>query len=155
MRIGFANGCWDLLHEGHRHFLTECRLHCNYLIVAVNSDAYCRRVKGADRPYDPLERRMLHVRAFAEAVIPFEGREEKLLMEIRPDVIFKGSDHSPELSHYAARVPGWKEADKPWWIAPVVHIGRHGEFSTTLAAQGREVAREAQRDDADGGTPLP
>ena len=136
MKVGFANGCFDLLHEGHRHYLTECRRHCDYLIVAVNSDRYCREVKGADRPLEPLQQRMLNVRAFAEAVIPFEGREGHLIMQIRPDVIFKGGDHSPDLKHYCARGIGWKEG-APIWMAPVVHIGRLPGLSTTLEAQAR------------------
>lgn len=140
MKIGFANGCFDLFHEGHRHFLTECRKHCEYLIVALNSDDYCRRVKGPTRPYDLLAVRMLHVRAIAEAAIPFEGREEKLIMEIRPDVMFKGGDHSLDQVAYAARVPGWKESREkshPMWVCPVIHIGRLPYVSTTLEAQAR------------------
>jgi D-beta-D-heptose 7-phosphate kinase / D-beta-D-heptose 1-phosphate adenosyltransferase len=129
--IGFANGCFDLFHAGHEHYLTACRRHCTYLIVAVNSDDYCRRVKGADRPYEPLATRLLHVRAFADAVIPFEGREELLIMEIRPDVVFKGADHSPNQTHYAARVPGWKNGPHGVWKAPVIHIARLDGISTT------------------------
>jgi D-beta-D-heptose 7-phosphate kinase/D-beta-D-heptose 1-phosphate adenosyltransferase len=139
MRVGFANGCFDLFHEGHRHFLTACRTQCDYLVVAVNSDAYCTRVKGQDRPHETLQLRMMRVRSFAEAVFPFEGREEPLIMQIRPDVIFKGGDHSPELKHYCARGIGWKEG-APIWKAPVVHIGRVDGISTTLAAQARGLA---------------
>ena len=135
MKIGFANGCFDLFHDGHRHFLTHCRLCCDYLIVAVNTDAYCRRVKGENRPFDALYERMMHVRSFAEAVVPFEGREEKLIMEIRPDVVFKGGDHSPQQTHYAARTPGWKYG-APTWFAPIVHITRLPGFSTSEIASG-------------------
>src|SRR6266567_2086973 len=117
-------GAFDLFHAGHVHYLTSCRRHCQYLIVAVNVDEYCRQLKGEDRPHDPLNVRMLHVRAFAEAVIPFLGREEPLIMAIRPDVIFKGAEHSPEQTHYGARVPGWKEGPHKVWNAPVVNIGR-------------------------------
>lgn len=137
MRVGFANGCFDLLHDGHRHYLTECRRHCDYLVVAVNSDAYCRRVKGLGRPYEALQTRMLHVRAFAEAVFPFEGREDGLIMEIRPDVIFKGGDHT-HIAKYVARLPGWRDLGRPvMWVAPVVQIDRLPGLSTTLEAQKR------------------
>lgn len=148
MKIGFANGCFDLLHEGHQQFLISCRRHCDYLIVAVNSDEYCHRVKGSDRPYQPLHTRLMHVRAFSEAVIPFGGREDALIMEIRPDVIFKGSDHSPEQTHFAARVPHWKwkETGEHFWRCPVIHIPRMDGFSTTLEAQRRGLAHESQRD---------
>lgn len=142
MRVGFTNGCFDLFHEGHSHFLQQCRRYCDYLVVAVNSDEYCRRIKGSDRPYDPLARRMVHVRALAEAVFPFEGRDERLIMEIRPDVVLKGSDHSPSQRFFAARVPGWKLQDQTEahriWKCPVVHIPRLPGISTTLAAAQRQ-----------------
>ena len=139
MKVGFANCCFDLFHEGHRHFLLECRCRCDYLVVAVNTDEYCRQVKGEKRPYDQLERRMLHVRSIAEAVIPFGGREEPLIMEIRPDVVFKGEDHSPNQTHYAARVPGWKNGPHGIWRAPVVHIARLPGISTTEVACARQT----------------
>lgn len=139
MKIGFANGCFDAFHAGHVHFLTSCRRQCDYLIVAVNSDEYCTRVKGADRPILPIAQRMLYVRGLAEAVFPFEGREEPLILQIRPDVVFKGQDHSPLLKYYAQRRPGWKEGRQPWF-APVIHIGRLPGISTTLAAQENDHA---------------
>lgn len=144
MKIGFANGCFDLFHDGHRHYLTECRRHCSYLIVAVNTDDYCRRVKGEGRPYDPLGMRMLQVRCYAEAVIPFLGNEQPLIMAIRPDIVFKGAEHSPEQTFYAARVPGWKAKPdgEKMWVAPVVHIPRLPGFSTTLVAQEIDHARQ-------------
>jgi len=137
VKIGFATGCYDLFHEGHRRFLTDCRRHCDYLVVALNSDAYCTRVKGADRPFEAWRERMWAVRSFADAVIPFEGREEPLIMEIRPDVVFKGADHSPNQTHYAARVPGWKNGPHGIWRAPVIHIPRLPGFSTTEIAAAR------------------
>lgn len=140
MKIGFANGCFDAFHAGHVHFLTSCRRHCEYLIVAVNSDAYCTRVKGPDRPISPLALRMIHVRHYAEAVVPFEGREDPLILQIRPDVVFKGQDHSPLLAYYAQRMPGWKEREHRIWFAPVIHIGRLPGISTTLAAQENDHA---------------
>lgn len=94
MIVGFTNGCFDLFHEGHRHFLTHCRYHCGYLVVAVNSDAWCREHKGAGRPHDEIWTRMMHVRQIAEAVFPFDGYEEGLLVHIRPHVFFKGYDHA-------------------------------------------------------------
>lgn len=134
MKIGFATGCFDLFHPGHVHFLSSCRRHCDYLIVAVNTDEYCTRVKGPNRPYDDLRKRMIHVRAFAEAVIPFLGFADPLIMAIRPDVVLKGSDHSPDQRYFAQRMPGWKEGAE-LWVAPVVHIGRLDGISTTIAAQ--------------------
>lgn len=104
MIIGFANGVFDLFHPGHRQFLTECRHHCEYLIVAVNSDAWVRQHKGEDRPVDELWKRMMHVRQLAEAVIPFDGYEEGLIVHIKPDVMFRGYDHSVDPYRGTAQV---------------------------------------------------
>ena len=123
--IGFANGCFDLLHEGHRHFLTECRRNCTYLIVALNSDDYCRFNKGPDRPYNALVLRMLHVRSFAEAVVPLYGRyatPTAMIDAIQPDVVFRGYDQD-------------------LWLVPcqLSQISHLPGFSTTLAAHGRKA----------------
>lgn len=50
-RVGFTNGCFDILHPGHVRVLTEARAACDRLIVGLNSDASVRRLKGADRPF--------------------------------------------------------------------------------------------------------
>lgn len=103
MRIGFANGCFSLFHEGHRYFLTHCRKHCEYLIVAVNTDEYCQ-AKHPGSPVEPLVQRMMHVRQLAEAVIPFDGYEEGLIVHIRPDVVFRGYDHILDVSRGTCQV---------------------------------------------------
>lgn len=128
---------FDLLHDGHRYFLSQAHQHCEYLVVAVNSDASVKRLKGDSRPYDSLSVRMYALKAFADSVIPFEGREEPLIMEIRPDVVFKGYDHSPNQIHYAARVPNWKNGPSGIWKCPVVHIARLDGYSTTQIAESR------------------
>jgi D-beta-D-heptose 7-phosphate kinase / D-beta-D-heptose 1-phosphate adenosyltransferase len=98
MKIGFCNGCWDILHEGHLHFLQQCRARCDYLVVAVNSDKSIRRLKGADRPIYPLEHRLAELQsragAYADALVPFEGFEEPLIVSIHPAVVFRGHDQS-------------------------------------------------------------
>lgn len=161
MIVGFANGCFDLFHDGHRHFLIQCRTRCDYLVVAVNHDEYCRRIKGADRPHDPLATRMLHVRAIAEAVIPFGGREERLIMEIRPDIVFKGGDHGKTEDGvqvaWGARQPYWKyrESGEQCWFARCVHIPRLADFSTTLEAAKRGLPDARQPDAVPEAGPKP
>ncbi len=136
-RIGFANGCFDLLHEGHLYFLEQAKMHCGYLIVAVNSDRWIRRVKGEGRPVEPQIERMHNVltraSAWVDAVIPFEGREDNLIMEIRPHVIIKGYDHHTT-DKYCVRAPGWKHG-AGWDIIDAVHIGHLPGHSTTLKVQ--------------------
>lgn len=134
MIVGFANGCFDLFHDGHRHFLTQCRLHCSYLIVAVNSDESVATRKGNGRPYDPLSTRMMHVRGIAEAVVPFDGYEESLIVSIRPAVFFKGYDHgqhaTPDRGYYLS---GSAQVARGYG-ARIVHVPHLEGFSTTLEA---------------------
>lgn len=131
MIVGFTNGCFDLFHEGHRHFLTQCRRHCDYLIVAVNSDAWCKERKGEGRPVDGIWARMMHVRQIAEAVFPFDGYEEGLLVHIRPHVFFKGYDHALGGTPY-----GRGSAQIAAGIgAQVVRISQLEGFSTTQEIQ--------------------
>ncbi len=94
---GFTNGCFDLFHEGHRHFLAECRKQCDTLIVAINDDASVRRLKGWGRPVEPLARRMMavHTNADVDQSLPFRTEWElhHHILRIVPDIIFKGADY--------------------------------------------------------------
>lgn len=103
MRIGFANGCFDCFHPGHDHFLRQARATCDWLIVAVNSDASVRRLKGPDRPVKSLQERMLDIdrTGCAQAIIPFGGDPIPLLDQILPDVLIRGEDQSGEGIGYA------------------------------------------------------
>lgn len=100
-RIVFTNGFFDLLHYGHVQLLQEARKLGDTLIVAVNSDASTRRLKGAPRPILKLEER-LDVLAALPAVdhlIVFDDDTPlELLRALRPDVLVKGgaADQSPE-----------------------------------------------------------
>lgn len=129
MRVGLFNGCFNRFHLGHRHALQEARRQCDWLIVAVNSDASVKRLKGPNRPLDPLVKRMIHAYEYADAVIPFEGRVDKLVMEIRPQILFKGYDHSVT-DFYAMRQIGWKDTGK-WDRVEVVQISHLPGYSTT------------------------
>lgn len=138
MQIGFANGCFDGMHAGHRHFLLECRKRCDYLIVAVNSDAYCRRVKGPDRPAHSWEERARCVKMLADAVIPFAGHEEALLLEIRPDVVFKGAEYDRGQIAYGAYGLGWKDGAE-CWIANIHYVERLAGVSTTAMLERQDA----------------
>ena len=132
MKVGFYNGCFDLFHAGHHAALHACRMHCEFLIVAVNSDASVRRLKGAGRPQQDWAIRSGEVMetGLVDAVIPFEGDEMQLLMAIRPDVLFKGYDHTEDAIYY--RKIGWKHRDWPHWEGPqVVRLPMLPGHSTT------------------------
>lgn len=98
-RIVFTNGCFDIIHAGHVGYLEEARRQGDRLIVAVNSDASIRRIKGEGRPINPIDRRMA-VLAGLESVdwVLFfdDDTPERLLRNIKPDVLVKGGDYRPD-----------------------------------------------------------
>ena len=95
--VVFTNGCYDLLHPGHIRLLERCRSMGDVLILALNSDAGVRRMKGPSRPLlDESERTELVLALQAvDAVTLFdEETPRELIAEILPDVLVKGADWS-------------------------------------------------------------
>ncbi len=99
LRIGFTNGCFDILHPGHVKVLTAARAACDRLIVGLNSDASVKRLKGEGRPVQD-ERARSEVLAALEAVDLVAIFEEDtplgLISRIRPSVLVKGGDYRRE-----------------------------------------------------------
>ncbi|RQW94001.1 D-glycero-beta-D-manno-heptose 1-phosphate adenylyltransferase [Micromonospora inaquosa] len=98
--VVFTNGCFDVLHRGHVRYLEQARALGDLLIVAVNSDGSVRRLKGPDRPVNPVEDRgaLLAALACVDHVVVFEEDSPAALIEaVRPDVYVKGGDYPPEL----------------------------------------------------------
>ncbi|UVO31865.1 D-glycero-beta-D-manno-heptose-7-phosphate kinase [Bradyrhizobium arachidis] len=99
LRVGFTNGCFDILHPGHVKVLTAARAACDRLIVGLNSDASVRRLKGEGRPVQD-ERARAEVLAALEAVdlvaIFDEDTPIRLITQIRPSVLVKGGDYTRE-----------------------------------------------------------
>jgi rfaE bifunctional protein nucleotidyltransferase chain/domain len=98
-RIVFANGCFDLLHVGHVRYLRAARMLGDVLLVALNSDASVRRLKGPGRPVLPAAERAELVGALrvVDAVLIFEeDRADGLIARLRPDVHAKGADYREE-----------------------------------------------------------
>ena len=96
-RIVLANGCFDLLHVGHARYLAAARALGDVLVVALNSDASVRRLKGAGRPLMTAGERAELLAAFAavDAVVVFEeDTADALVGLIRPDVQAKGTDYT-------------------------------------------------------------
>jgi D-beta-D-heptose 7-phosphate kinase/D-beta-D-heptose 1-phosphate adenosyltransferase len=96
LRIGFTNGCFDILHPGHVKVLTAARGACDRLVVGLNSDASVKRLKGEGRPVQD-ERARAEVLAALEAVdlvaIFEEDTPIKLITQIKPSVLVKGGDY--------------------------------------------------------------
>ena len=102
-RIVMTNGCFDILHAGHVHYLEQAARLGDRLIVAVNDDDSVRRLKGEARPVNPLERRMAVLAALGcvDWVVPFsEDTPERLICAVMPDILVKGGDNDPD------RIPG-------------------------------------------------
>src|ERR1019366_1885771 len=97
LRVGFTNGCFDILHPGHVKVLTAARGACDRLIVGLNSDASVQRLKGEGRPVQD-ERARSEVLAALEAVDLVAIFEEDtpigLITRIKPSVLVKGGDYT-------------------------------------------------------------
>jgi D-beta-D-heptose 7-phosphate kinase/D-beta-D-heptose 1-phosphate adenosyltransferase len=96
LRVGFANGCFDLIHPGHVRLLTEARAACDRLIVALNTDASVRRLKGPTRPVQSESARATVMASLApvDMVTLFdEDTPLELIRALRPDVLVKGADY--------------------------------------------------------------
>ncbi|MBS0559481.1 MAG: D-glycero-beta-D-manno-heptose-7-phosphate kinase [Proteobacteria bacterium] len=99
LKVGFANGCFDLIHPGHVRLLTEARAACDRLIVALNTDASVRRLKGPARPVQSEQARATVMASLApvDLVVLFaEDTPRELIARLRPDVLVKGSDYTVE-----------------------------------------------------------
>jgi len=96
LRIGFTNGCFDLLHRGHVKLLAEARAACDRLVVGLNSDASTSRLKGPSRPINPAEGRaeVLAALEAVDLVVVFqEDTPLELIKRVRPAVLVKGADY--------------------------------------------------------------
>jgi len=97
--IGFANGCFDIIHVGHIRYLIGAKNKCDKLIVALNSDESVKRLKGENRPHIPLKERMEIIEAIecVDFIVDFdEDTVEKTLRILKPDIQFKGTDYTAE-----------------------------------------------------------
>jgi len=106
-RIVFTNGCFDILHRGHVTYLDRAKGLGDVLIVAVNTDASVRRLKGASRPINSLDDRLLVLEALScvDNVVAFDAdTPEALITAVRPDVFAKGGDYTRESLPEAALV---------------------------------------------------
>jgi D-glycero-beta-D-manno-heptose 1-phosphate adenylyltransferase len=102
-KVVFTNGVFDLLHVGHTRYLRQARQLGGALLVGVNSDSSVRRLgKGQDRPVTPEAERaeLLASLSFVDAVVIFDDdTPEKLIAQLLPDILVKGSD--------------WKDRENP------------------------------------------
>ena len=99
LRIGFTNGCFDLLHRGHVKLMAQARAHCDRLVVGLNSDGSVRRLKGPERPIQDVASRadVLAALEAVDLVVVFEEDTPlELIGAVRPAVLVKGGDYTRE-----------------------------------------------------------
>ncbi|MEW5684247.1 MAG: D-glycero-beta-D-manno-heptose 1-phosphate adenylyltransferase [Pseudomonadota bacterium] len=136
LKVGFTNGCFDILHKGHVAYLTQARSWCDRLIVGVNSDASVRELKGQGRPVNDLESRALVLAGLrsVDLVAPFDELTPlKLIEAARPDVLIKGADYTE------AQVVGGDEV-KSW--GGEVKLAEIVDGYSTSAAIARMTRKE-------------
>lgn len=99
LKVGFTNGCYDLLHPGHVQLLRKAKSECDRLVVALNSDSSVRRLKGPGRPVQSETARATVMGSISsvDLVIMFEEDTPlSLIQMLRPDVLIKGADYTAE-----------------------------------------------------------
>tara|TARA_B100000989_G_scaffold298537_1_gene288329 strand:+ start:42 stop:1487 length:1446 start_codon:yes stop_codon:yes gene_type:complete len=95
-RIGFTNGCFDIIHSGHIKYLSKSRRNCDYLVLGLNSDSSVKKLKGNDRPIINERERVfiLSEFSFVDLIIVFNDLTPiKLIRSLKPDILFKGKDY--------------------------------------------------------------
>lgn len=113
-KVGFTNGCFDLLHPGHISLLRQAKASCDRLVVGLNSDASVARLKGPARPVQPETARAVVLASLEDVdrvVIFGEDTPLELIETLRPDVLVKGADYrveevvgAPEVQAYGGEV---------------------------------------------------
>ncbi len=110
LRVGFANGCFDLIHPGHVRLLRQARAACDRLVVALNTDASVRRLKGPTRPVQSEAARATVMASLApvDLVTLFDDDTPlALIRALHPDVLVKGSDYTVDQVVGGDLVAGW------------------------------------------------
>ena len=142
LKIGFTNGCFDLIHPGHVALLNGARATCDRLVVGLNTDASIKRLKGPKRPVQNEGARATVMASLAnvDLVVPFaEDTPIRLIEAICPDVLIKGADYTVDQVVGAAFVQA--------------HGGR---VALVPLEQGQSTTRTIARiKAADGVEPLP
>ena len=125
-KVGFTNGCFDILHIGHINYLEESKKLCDKLIIAINSDSSVKKIKGRNRPINNQEDRakILSALNLCDHVIIFNQLTPiQLITSLKPDIITKGGDYKKK------NVVGYNEIKK--WQGQVHIIDYTKDKSST------------------------
>jgi len=110
LRVGFTNGCFDLLHPGHIALIKQSRAACDRLVLGLNSDASVARLKGPNRPVQTESSRAAVLAALStvDLVVVFnEDTPLEIIKYLRPDILVKGADYTVDAVVGAAEVHSW------------------------------------------------
>jgi D-beta-D-heptose 7-phosphate kinase/D-beta-D-heptose 1-phosphate adenosyltransferase len=97
LTVGLANGCFDLIHPGHISLIAQAAASCDRLVIALNTDASVRRLKGPSRPIQDEQSRaavMGAIKGVAAVVLFDEETPRELIEALQPDVLIKGADYT-------------------------------------------------------------
>ena len=135
LKVGFTNGCFDLVHAGHITSISSAKSYCDRLVLAINSDASVRKLKGEARPvHTEMDRAMLlaALQDVDMVVIFREDTPEVLLELLRPDVLMKGADYQKE------QIVGWQFVESyGGWVVRIPLV--EGYSSTNTISRIRAV----------------
>ena len=109
-KVGFTNGCFDILHPGHVSLMRQSRAQCDRLVVGLNTDESVRRLKGPTRPVNDERARAQVLASLADVdlVVLFgEDTPLELIAALRPEVLVKGADYTEEEVVGGAEVKSW------------------------------------------------
>ena len=137
-RVTLTNGCFDVLHVGHVRYLRAARELGGKVVVAINSDASARALKGEGRPVMPAEERaeILAALADVDAVVIFPEKDVRpIIREIHPDFHAKGTDYTAE------NVPERDEVEACG--GRVVIVGDPKDHSATAIIRSRHTPRKS------------
>jgi D-beta-D-heptose 7-phosphate kinase/D-beta-D-heptose 1-phosphate adenosyltransferase len=110
LRVGFTNGCFDLLHPGHVSLIGQARGACDRLVVGLNSDASIKRLKGPARPVQGEAARgaVLASLGHVDLVVIFaDDTPIEIIKKLRPEILVKGADYTKENVVGAKEVESW------------------------------------------------
>ncbi|HBN22012.1 MAG TPA: bifunctional heptose 7-phosphate kinase/heptose 1-phosphate adenyltransferase [Holosporales bacterium] len=109
-KVGFTNGCFDILHPGHTTLLAQTKAQCDKLILGLNSDASVTKLKGPTRPVNTQDARaqvLLALESIDLVVVFDEDTPLKLLKHLKPDLLIKGADYTLDQVIGAKEVQQW------------------------------------------------
>jgi D-beta-D-heptose 7-phosphate kinase/D-beta-D-heptose 1-phosphate adenosyltransferase len=139
MTVGFANGCFDLLHPGHVSLIAQAAASCDRLIMALNTDASVKRLKGPSRPIQDEAARaavMGAIKGVAAVVLFDEDTPLELIQALQPDVLIKGADYTVD------RVVGADIVQQRGGRVVLAELSPGQSTSRLVAASGRKGAND-------------